>query len=119
MQAQSDIFLGWTVGSGSEVTRDFYVRQLRDWKGSADITEGTTANQLAFYGSLCGLTLARGHARSGDPIAIRSYAGRNDTLDRAVTAFAEAYAVQNRRDYQLFQQAIEQGRLEVATEESS
>ncbi|MCB1011095.1 MAG: DUF2252 domain-containing protein [Microthrixaceae bacterium] len=119
VQAQSDIFLGWTVGSGSEVTRDFYVRQLRDWKGSADITEGTTANQLAFYGSLCGLTLARGHARSGDPIAIRSYAGRNDTLDRAVTAFAEAYAVQNRRDYQLFQQAIEQGRLEVATEESS
>ena len=95
-QAQSDIFLGWTEG-GIE-GRHYYVRQLRDWKGSADI-EGATPALLTFYAQLCGMTMARGHARSGDPIAIAAYMGKSATLDRAITDFAEAYAAQNRRDY--------------------
>ncbi len=113
VQAQSDIFLGWTEGQGLEY-RHYYVRQLRDWKGSAEIETGNTADQLAFYAGLCGLTLARGHARSGDAEAIRAYAGRGDTLDRAITDFAVAYAGQNREDYDRFRQAIADGRLETA-----
>ncbi|HEY6934609.1 MAG TPA: DUF2252 domain-containing protein [Marmoricola sp.] len=109
-QAQSDIFLGWSTGREG---RDFYVRQLRDWKGSAD-ESGGTPDRLRFYARLCGRTLARGHARSGDPVAIAAYAGKRDSLDRAITAFAESYAEQNLRDYEAFVAAIEEGRLEVA-----
>jgi len=110
IQAQSDIFLGWTEGRGGF---DFYMRQLRDWKGSVEI-DAVTPNQLRFYAWLCGRTMARGHARSGDPVAISSYAGKSDNLDRAVTAFAEAYTVQNLDDFGRFQAAIDDGRLEVA-----
>ncbi|KAA0233648.1 MAG: hypothetical protein JJLCMIEE_03205 [Acidimicrobiales bacterium] len=110
IQAQSDIFLGWTEGREGV---HFYLRQLRDWKGSVEV-ETVTPNQLRFYASLCGRTMARGHARSGDPVAISSYMGKSDNLDRAVTAFAEAYAVQNLEDYQRFNSAIDDGRLEVA-----
>jgi uncharacterized protein (DUF2252 family) len=112
VQAQTDIFLGWTAGLGPQ-RRHFYVRQLRDWKGSVEI-EGGTPKRLRFYAGLCGLTLARGHARSGDAAAIQAYAGRGANLDRAMTAFAESYAKQNREDFERFQQAITDGRLEVA-----
>jgi uncharacterized protein (DUF2252 family) len=111
IQAQTDIFLGWTAGATGE--RHFYLRQLRDWKGSAEIEEATP-DQLSFYAELCGLTLARGHARSGDSEAIRAYAGRSDTLDRSITEFAERYARQNLEDYERFTQAITDGRLESA-----
>lgn len=111
IQAQTDIFLGWTAG-GDIAERHFYLRQLRDWKGSAEI-DGATSDQLSFYADLCGLTLARGHARSGDAEAIRSYAGRGDALDRSITDFAERYAAQNLEDFERFTQAIADGRLEV------
>ena len=107
-QAQSDIFLGWTHG-GVE-GRNYYVRQLRDWKGSPDI-EAMTPARLAFYAQLCGTTLARGHARSGDPVAIAAYLGNSDTFDRAIADFGEAYTAQNRGDYQRFTTAIEDGRI--------
>jgi uncharacterized protein (DUF2252 family) len=108
-QAQSDIFLGWTEG-GPEA-RHYYVRQLRDWKGSAEV-EGATPDLLDYYAQLCGMTMARGHARTGDPIAIAAYMGKGDSLDKAITEFAEAYAEQNQSDYQRFRGAIDDGRLE-------
>ncbi|MEP7193016.1 MAG: DUF2252 family protein [Actinomycetota bacterium] len=114
-QAQSDIFLGWTEGRES---RQFYVRQLRDWKGSVE-TEGATPNQLEFYARLCGRTLARGHARSGDAASISAYLGKGDAFDRAVTDFSEAYAQQNLLDFGEFVAAIEDGRLECAESEST
>src|SRR4029077_3818726 len=100
MQATSDIFLGWLgVDAGIDgPARDFYVRQLRDWKGSAEI-ERMNPNGMAAYGRLCGWTLARAHARSGDPIAIAAYLGHGTTFDRAVLEFSSAYAEQNERDY--------------------
>ena len=101
IQAQLDTFLGWTAGDGGH--RHFYIRQHRDWKGSAEI-DGATPGQLAFYADLCGPTLARGHARSGDPEVIRAYAGRTDVLDRSITAFAEKYAAQNLEDFEGFTQ---------------
>jgi uncharacterized protein (DUF2252 family) len=107
-QAESDIFLGWTEG-GLEGFH-FYVRQLRDWKGSVALDTGTP-EQLAFYARLCGMTLARGHARTGDAVAIASYLGKSDSLDRAITDFSEAYADQNQRDYEAFTTAIHDGRL--------
>ncbi|MGV1037631.1 MAG: DUF2252 domain-containing protein [Candidatus Nanopelagicales bacterium] len=109
-QAQSDIFLGWTQGREG---RQFYVRQLRDWKGSVEV-EGATPEQLSFYATLCGRTLARGHARSGDPVAISAYAGKSTALDRAITDFAVAYSEQNQRDYEAFLAAIDSGRLPVS-----
>jgi uncharacterized protein (DUF2252 family) len=116
VQATSDIFLGWTTGELAGV--NYYVRQLRDWKGSVEIeADGVTPEQLGFYAGLCGLTLARGHARSGEPIAIAAYAGRGTTLDRSITAFAEAYAAQNLEDYRAFTSAIESGRLPCAPDE--
>ncbi len=115
VQAQSDIFLGWTVGLGEG--RHFYVRQLRDWKGSVEVeAEGVTPEQLAFYAGLCGMTLARGHARSGDAEAMRAYMGGADTFDQAIASFAEAYAAQNLEDFRQFRQAISDGRLECAPE---
>jgi uncharacterized protein (DUF2252 family) len=110
-QAQSDIFLGWAEGSIEH--RHYYVRQLRDWKGSVEI-EGATPRQLAFYADLCGRTLARGHARSGDPAAIAAYIGGSKQFEKAIRAFSETYAAQNLADFECFQSAIESGRLASA-----
>ncbi len=112
MQAASDIFLGWQrVESGlDEKARDFYVRQLRDWKFSVEIgllrPEG-----LQMYAGLCGWTLARAHARSGDRIAIAAYLGGSDAFDKAIARFATAYADQNERDYQALTDAAKSGRI--------
>jgi uncharacterized protein (DUF2252 family) len=114
IQAESDIFLGWAEGGPEE--RHFYFRQLRDWKGSVEVGAGTPP-QAAFYADLCGMTLARGHARSGDPVSISAYLGKGDSFDRAVTAFSERYALQNQRDYDAFQQAISDGRIEASPSE--
>ena len=108
MQAASDIFLGWTVGV--DTSRHFYWRQLRDMKGSVPI-ENTTSLGLTMYGRLCGWTLARAHARSGDPVAMAAYLGQTDEFDRAISAFSERYADQNERDYDEFVAAIKDGRL--------
>jgi uncharacterized protein (DUF2252 family) len=108
MQATSDIYLGWA--RGVDVTRHFYWRQLRDMKASVAIEEMTPLG-LELYARLCGWTLARAHARSGDPIAIAAYLGRGDAFDRAITDFTERYADQNERDYQDFTAAIKSGRL--------
>ena len=108
MQAASDIYLGWT--KGAQANRYLYWRQLRDMKGSADI-ESLSPAALAFYAHWCGWTLARAHARSGDPVAIATYLGESDAFDKSVTDFAERYADQNDRDYKAFTQAIGSGRL--------
>ena len=112
MQATSDIFLGWqrTEAGLDGKTRDFYVRQLRDWKFSLDISVMIPAGMRA-YGELCGWTLARAHARSGDRIAIASYLGNSDVFDRAVAQFAAAYADQNERDHQALAEAAASGRI--------
>ena len=112
MQASSDIFLGWTrVRAGFDGRqRDFYVRQLKDWKGSADVA-GMVPAGMTMYGELCAWTLARAHARSGNRVAIAAYLGRGDTFDRAVGEFAAAYADQNERDYQALVAAVEGGRI--------
>jgi hypothetical protein len=117
MQAASDILLGWlTVEHGYDGgRRDFYVRQLWDGKGSAEI-ERMTPHTMALYAQLCGWTLARAHARSGDRIAIASYLGSGDKFDRAIADFAEAYADQNERDYETFAKAVDSGRLEARTD---
>jgi uncharacterized protein (DUF2252 family) len=108
MQAASDILLGWTTRA--EAGRYFYWRQLRDMKGSATI-DRLEPSGLAWYAGVCGWTLARAHARSGDPIAIAGYLGRGDRFDRAVTETCERLADQNERDHEAFVQAIEAGRL--------
>jgi uncharacterized protein (DUF2252 family) len=110
LQAASDIFLGWT--KGIQANRYYYWRQLRDMKGSADV-EAMAPVGLRFYAGICGWTLARAHARSGDPVAIAAYLGKRDTFDRSITDFAQRYADQNERDYQAFAAAIHSGRLEV------
>jgi uncharacterized protein (DUF2252 family) len=112
MQATSDIFLGWQhLSSGLDgKERDFYVRQLKDWKGSFAFEAAVPAGAAA-YGKACGWTLARAHARSGDRIAIASYLGKSDVFDQAVAAVAETYADQNERDYQALNRAVESGRL--------
>ena len=110
LQAASDIFLGWT--KGVERNRYFYWRQLRDMKGSAD-AETMMPLALSFYARICGWTLARAHARSGDPIAIATYLGDDDQFDRSITDFAKRYADQNEQDYQAFADAIRSGRLEA------
>jgi len=114
MQASSDIFLGWQHSAG-DVTldgkaRDFYVRQLRDWKFSVEI-ENLLPDGLRMYGGICGWTLARAHARSGDRIAIAAYLGGSDVFDRAITDFAAAYADQNERDHQALVDAVASGRI--------
>jgi uncharacterized protein (DUF2252 family) len=116
MQASSDIFLGWLhVDSGlDEKPRDFYGRQLKDWKGSAEI-EQMVPKGLAAYGKLCGWTLARAHARSGDRIAIAAYLGNGDSFDRAIVEFSNAYAEQNERDYQELDTAVKSGRISAET----
>jgi uncharacterized protein (DUF2252 family) len=112
MQASSDIFLGWLhVDSGIDgQARDFYGRQLRDWKGSAEI-EQMVPRGMATYGRLCGWTLARAHARTGDRVAIAAYLGQGSPFDRAVLEFSKAYAEQNDRDYDLLSTAVDSGEL--------
>jgi uncharacterized protein (DUF2252 family) len=113
MQTNSDIFLGWQAVHGYDgVERDFYVRQLKDWKGSA-LVETMSPLSMALYGRVCGQTLARAHARSGDRIAIASYLGGTDTFDRALVEFSESYADQNERDYAELVAAERDGRIEV------
>ena len=113
MQASSDIFLGWDRVEGIDgVQRDFYIRQLRDWKGSVD-TEVMIPEAMAIYGRLCGWTLARAHARSGDRIAIASYLGSSKAFDNAIVAFAESYADQNERDDDALKRAAAEGRIVV------
>jgi len=111
MQAASDIYLGWT--KGRDVTRHFYWRQLRDMKGSA-VVESMTPVGLTFYARTCGWTLARAHARSGDPVAIAEYLGDGDAFDRSIMDFSERYADQNEQDFEEFVKAIRSGRLEAA-----
>jgi len=120
MQAASDIFLGWqrTGVDPDGRPHDFYVRQLRDEKFSADIEEMTAAGMRA-YGELCGWTLARAHARSGDRIAIAAYLGQSAVFDRAIAEFAAAYADQNERDHQALAAAVASGRLTASTEGSA
>ena len=111
MQAASDIFLGWQRFTGLDgKSRDFYVRQLRDWKFSVDIA-AMIPRGLRLYGELCGLTLARAHARSGDEIAIAAYLGGSDVFENAIADFSAAYADQNERDFKAFNAAISSGRL--------
>ena len=116
MQATSDIFLGWlhvdTASDGE--ADDYYVRQLKDWKGSAEI-EQMDPNAMATYGTLCGWTLARAHARSGDRIAIAAYLGKGDSFDRALVEFSKAYAEQNERDYQALNAAVKSGKIDAQT----
>jgi uncharacterized protein (DUF2252 family) len=116
MQATSDIFLGWVhVKAGIDgVARDFYGRQLRDWKGSAEV-EQMVPEGLAAYGRLCGWTLARAHARSGDRIAIAAYLGAGNTFDRAILDFSRSYADQNDRDYRALVDAVDAGRVVAQT----
>jgi uncharacterized protein (DUF2252 family) len=116
MQASSDIFLGWLhVEAGIDgVSRDFYGRQLKDWKGSFE-SEGALPQGMAIYGRTCGWTLARAHARSGDRIAIASYLGGGDAFDRAIADYSVAYADQNERDYDALKHAVENGQVEAQT----
>ena len=117
MQAQSDIFLGWTRVTNPDdgMDRDFYVRQLRDWKFSVPI-EQMIPSGMTVYARLCGWTLARAHARSGDRIALAAYLGNSAKFDEAIADFAETYADQNERDYTAFQAAVKDGKAEAATE---
>ncbi|MEV2210524.1 DUF2252 domain-containing protein [Streptomyces sp. NPDC050997] len=111
MQAASDIFLGWERVIGMDGRqRDFYVRQLRDWKGIAE-PQLMAPKDMRVFGELCGATLARAHARSGDRVAIAAYLGAGDTFDHALTHFAERYADQNERDHQALADAVRAGRV--------
>jgi uncharacterized protein (DUF2252 family) len=110
MQAASDIYLGWT--KGLDVRRNFYWRQLRDMKGSA-LVEAMVPLGLTYYAQICGWTLARAHARSGDPVAIAEYLGGSEAFDKAITDFSERYADQNEQDYTEFVNAVKSGRLEA------
>ncbi len=113
MQAASDIFLGYQpVDAPDGVTRDFYIRQLRDWKGSLEI-EGSIPQGLTRYVGMCAQALARAHARSGDRVAIASYLGNGPTFDRALAEFAETYADQNERDFEALKRAESTGRITV------
>ena len=111
MQAAADVLLGWErIITIDGEQRDFYIRQLWDAKGSAEVELMDPAG-LEAYGRVCGWTLARAHARSGDRIAIAAYLGRGDAFDRAMASFAEAYADQNERDYRALQEAVASGRV--------
>jgi hypothetical protein len=109
MQAASDIFLGWFRGTGG---RDFYWRQLKDMKGSANV-EGMAPDELIIYAGLCGWTLARAHARSGDRVQIAGYLGKSERFDGAIADFVEAYADQTERDHAALCAAVKSGRIPV------
>jgi uncharacterized protein (DUF2252 family) len=111
MQAASDVFLGWATGSFGH---DYYVRQLRDMKGSIAI-DLLTSEDLVRYAALCGVTLARAHARSGDAAAIAGYLGAGDQFDRAIVAFADQYADQTEQDHAALADAVAAGRIEAIT----
>jgi Uncharacterized protein conserved in bacteria (DUF2252) len=114
-QAASDIMLGWlSLEDPLGVKRDFYIRQLWDAKGSA-LVEAMQPRAMRVYADLCGWTLARAHARSGDPVAIASYLGRGSAFDHALATFAEAYADQNERDYDALAGAAASGRIDAET----
>jgi uncharacterized protein (DUF2252 family) len=116
MQAQSDIFRGWTRITGPDgVDRDFYVRQLRDWKFSVPIEVMLPAG-MTVYARLCGWTLARAHARSGDRVALAAYLGGSARFDQAIAEFAETYADQNERDYAALQAAVKDGKAQATIE---
>jgi uncharacterized protein (DUF2252 family) len=115
MQAASDIFLGWQRTAGMDgVERDFYIRQLRDWKGSW-APETMVPQTMTIYGRMCCRTLARAHARSGDRIAIASYLGKSDAFDRAIAAFSELYADQNERDHAELAKAVKSKKIKAQT----
>src|SRR5262245_51066621 len=115
MQASSDIFLGWNRGEGEDgVKRDYYMRQLRDWKGSLP-HEGTSPVAMSFYGRVCARALARAHARSGDRIAIAAYLGKNEAFDKAIAIFSELYADQNERDHAALQRAVKSRKIKAKT----
>ena len=116
MQAESDIFLGWTHVTGPDgADHDYYIRQLKDWKFSAPI-EQMIPSGMAIYAQMCGWTLARAHARSGDRIALAAYLGSSGTFAQAIADFAEAYADQNERDYAALQAAVKDGRAQTTTD---
>src|SRR5215211_6469956 len=109
MQAASDIMLGWErIVTIDGQTKNFYIRQLWDAKGSAEV-ELMDASGVEAYGRICGWTLARAHARSGDSVAIANYLGKSDAFDRAIASFAETYADQNERDYRALQAGAASG----------
>jgi hypothetical protein len=115
MQADSDIFLGWLRAEGDAGgSQDYYCRQLKDWKGSAEV-EQMSPKAMAAYGRMCGWTLARAHARSGDPVAIASYLEEGDAFDQAILAFSISYAAQNDRDYRALTEAVTSGRITART----
>jgi uncharacterized protein (DUF2252 family) len=115
MQAESDIFLGWTrVGGADGVDRDYYVRQLKDWKLSVPIEQMIPAG-MKIYARLCGWTLARAHARSGDRVALAAYLGSSAKFDNAIADFAETYADQNERDHAALQAAVKDGTVTAIT----
>jgi uncharacterized protein (DUF2252 family) len=115
MQAASDIFLGWhRVTTAEGLQHDYYVRQLRDWKGSVDVDRMLVPG-MTMYARLCGATLARAHARSGDRIAIAAYLGKRDAFDLAIADFSTAYADQNERDHRTLLDAVAAGRLRAET----
>ena len=115
MQAASDFFLGWLrVKDLDGRSRDYYVRQLHDWKGGVEV-ETFRVPGATLYARLCGATLARAHARWGDRLAIASYLGKGDAFDRALADFSSAYADQNERDYEAFAAAVASGRLIAET----
>jgi sugar/nucleoside kinase (ribokinase family) len=115
MQAASDIFLGWqrvTEAGGNE--RHYYVRQLHDWRASVQ-PERMGPKGMNAFGQLCGWTLARAHARSGDRVAIAGYLGAKDRFEQAMVAFARTYADQGERDFEAMQAAAAEGRIEVVS----
>jgi uncharacterized protein (DUF2252 family) len=115
MQAATDIFLGWQrVTDIDGVTRDYYIRQFQDWKGSVEV-DTMSPQGAALYARVCATALARAHARWGDRIAIAAYLGRGDSFDRAIATYASRYADQNERDYQALLQAVRSGRIAAET----
>ena len=116
MQAESDIFLGWTRAAGPDkIDRDFYVRQLKDWKFSFPV-EAMIPSGMTGYAQICGWALARAHARSGDRVALAAYLGGSAAFDQAIADFAETYADQNERDYEALQAAVKEGKVEATTD---
>ena len=112
IQSASDIFLGWTQGN---LGRHFYIRQLRDMKLGA-LVELFTPGLMVDYAGVCAWTLARAHARSGEPAAISGYLGKSDVFDTAIAQFATAYADQSERDHEILRKAVQSGRVDVVIE---